>query len=136
MFYSADRGELAQTIERLLAAAEPSTPAGTVPKAIIAPHAGYRFSGPVAGSAYARVAAARGRVSRVVLIGPSHRLAYDGIATSSASAFASPLGAVALDRAAQRDLLDLPQVAELDALGPKAGEEAKINSQDRLGQAE
>ncbi len=84
-------------------------------KAVIAPHAGYRFSGPVAGAAYARVAAVRDRIRRVVLIGPSHRVAFKGIAVSSAQSFRTPLGDIPIDRDAVRDVLRLPYVGEMDA---------------------
>ncbi len=83
-------------------------------KAIIAPHAGYRFSGPVAGSAYGAIAPLRDRIRRVVLIGPSHKVAFDGIATTSATAYRSPLGDVPIDAEGVRDILRLPQVHELD----------------------
>ena len=84
-------------------------------KAVIAPHAGYRYSGPVAGSAYAQVAAIHERVRRVVLVGPSHRVGFKGIAVSSADQFQTPLGAIQIDRDAVRDLLRLPYVNEMEA---------------------
>ena len=112
-WYPADPGVLAKDVDGYIA--------GTVRaagnprlKAIIAPHAGYRFSGPVAGSAYAEVAAIARRIRRVVLVGPSHRHAFEGIAVPTADAFVSPLGAVPLDTAAIRDVLRLPQVSALD----------------------
>jgi hypothetical protein len=70
------------------------------PKAIIAPHAGYIYSGPIAASIYARLAPLRGRIRRVVLAGPAHRVYVPGVAVPSVAAFASPLGEVALDREA------------------------------------
>ena len=85
------------------------------PKALIAPHAGYRYSGPIAASAYAQVRRAREVVERVVLLGPSHRVALRGLAASSADAFLSPLGPVPVDRAAVERVLRLPQVSVLDA---------------------
>ena len=54
------------------------------PKALIAPHAGYVYSGPIAGSAYAAIEPVRKRIERVVLLGPSHRVAFRGLALSSA----------------------------------------------------
>ena len=85
------------------------------PKAIIAPHAGYIYSGPIAGSVYARWAPLRGRVRRVVLAGPAHRVYVPGAAVPSASAFASPLGDVAIDVAAIATLRALPFVEVSDA---------------------
>lgn len=84
-------------------------------KAVIAPHAGYRYSGPVAGSAYAQVAAIGGRINRVVLFGPSHHVGFRGLAVSGADAFRTPLGAVPIDRGAVRHLMDLPFVQHMEA---------------------
>ncbi|MGO8675883.1 MAG: AmmeMemoRadiSam system protein B [Limisphaerales bacterium] len=94
-FYPADPEELASSVKSLLADAPRS--AGPAPKALIVPHAGYMFSGPIAASGYARLAPARERIKRVVLLGPSHRVAFEGVATVSASAFATPLGLVPVD---------------------------------------
>jgi MEMO1 family protein len=90
------------------------------PKALIVPHAGYVYSGPVAGSAYAHIAGLAGRVTRVVLLGPAHRMALRGLAYSRADAFRTPLGSVAVDRHALEGLADLPQVREHE--GPFEGE--------------
>jgi AmmeMemoRadiSam system protein B len=84
-----------------------------VPKALIAPHAGYVYSGPVAAFAYASLARARGRIQRVVLIGPAHRVPVGGLAAPHADAFGTPLGDVAVDRAALDSILCLPQVGIL-----------------------
>jgi len=92
MFYPADSGELRRMIEGFLAAAKP----GTHPKAIIAPHAGYIYSGPIAASVYKRINPEK--ISRVVLIGPSHRVALRGLAASSAPAWRTPLGEVSVAR--------------------------------------
>lgn len=92
MFYPADSGELRRMIEGFLAAAEP----GAHPKAIIAPHAGYIYSGPIAASVYKRINP--DGISRVVLIGPSHRVALRGLAASSAPAWRTPLGEVSVAR--------------------------------------
>jgi hypothetical protein len=68
-----------------------------VPKALIAPHAGFIYSGPIAGTAYASLAPASERIARVVLIGPSHQVPFRGLAVSAANAFDSPLGPVMVD---------------------------------------
>lgn len=88
MFYPADAKRLRKAVGDYLAAA---ARAPTRAKAIIAPHAGYIYSGAVAGSAYAQLAEHTG-VTRVVLLGPSHRVPVPGIAASSAGAFETPLG--------------------------------------------
>lgn len=103
-FYPAHPAVLRSTLEEELALATDRVPAGPVPKAVIVPHAGYVYSAPIAASAYARVAPGRGRISRVVLLGPAHRVAVRGIAAPSTDAFSTPLGLVAVDGAG-RDAL-------------------------------
>jgi len=87
----------------------------SVPKAIIAPHAGYRYSGGVAARVYARLKPAAGTISRVVLLGPCHRVAVRGLAVPTVDAFASPLGDVPLDKRTIARLLEMPQVSAFDA---------------------
>src|ERR1035441_6832158 len=104
-FYPADPVALRKLITDLLADVPPAT--GPAPKALIAPHAGYLYSGPIAASAYAQL-------KRIVLFGPSHYVALDGLATTSAEAFATPLGIVPVDVESVREVRLLPQVRELD----------------------
>ncbi|MBN2507547.1 MAG: AmmeMemoRadiSam system protein B [Verrucomicrobia bacterium] len=120
-FYPHAPGPLRQAVMDYLKAAEGGSWPETATKALIAPHAGYVYSGPVAGSAFARVRQGR-EIRRVVLLGPSHRVAFHGLALSSAAQFASPLGQVAVDADAVRRLEGLPQVRVLDAA--HAGEHA------------
>jgi MEMO1 family protein len=89
-FYPDDRGELSATVSRLLESAPPREPA----KAIVAPHAGYVYSGPIAASAFRCLSPA---VTRVVLLGPSHFAPLRGVALPRADAFDTPLGRVALE---------------------------------------
>jgi AmmeMemoRadiSam system protein B len=110
-FYPADPQELRNMLESYLQAAPADT---TAPRAMIAPHAGYVFSGPVAASGYARLLRSGHHYRRIVLLGPAHRVAFRGLATTSASAFATPLGDVAVDREAIESITRLPQVHELD----------------------
>ncbi|HLF59318.1 MAG TPA: AmmeMemoRadiSam system protein B [Alphaproteobacteria bacterium] len=112
-FYPGNASELDQTVKRLLAAV-PGAADDQVPKAMIAPHAGYVYSGPVAATAYARLAPARERIKRVVLMGPAHRVAFRGLAVPSADAFVTPLGSVPVNREAIAKLLTLPQVTVSD----------------------
>jgi AmmeMemoRadiSam system protein B len=112
LFYPDDARVLRAELEALLARIPDH---GPVPKALIAPHAGYIYSGPIAASAYARIRPIAARIRRVVLLGPAHRLGFHGVAASSARAFATPLGAVTLDREAIECALTLPQVRVLDA---------------------
>lgn len=83
-------------------------------KAIVAPHAGYVYSGPIAGRAYAALAHRAGTIRRIVLLGPAHRLGFRGIAAPSVDAFATPLGLMPVDRAALASLAGLPEVMVLD----------------------
>jgi len=112
-FYPENPEELRTMVDGFLAAAK--TVSDTIPKAIIAPHAGYPYSGPIAGSAYACLARGRGRLKRVVLLGPSHFVAFPGLAASSASVFQSPLGPIPVDEEALILVCALPQVTTLDA---------------------
>ena len=106
-FYPADPEELQSMLHSYLAE---SATDGSPPKAMIVPHAGYIYSGPVAASGYARLQQAAGHIDQVILLGPAHRVAFSGLAASSADGFRTPLGTIALDRAAITDLLTLPQV--------------------------
>jgi MEMO1 family protein len=111
-FYPDDSAALRKLITDLLARVPPAT--GPAPKALIAPHAGYLYSGPIAASAYAQLIPDRDQIKRIVLFGPSHYVALTGLATTSAEAFATPLGIVPVDVEAVRQVRLLPQVRELD----------------------
>lgn len=109
-FYPDNAQELRSVIEGYLQATNNTN---RKPKAIIVPHAGYAYSGPVAASAYARFLGERG-VNRVVLLGPSHRVGFYGLATTMAEAYETPLGCVPLETSTLRDLETMPQVQCLD----------------------
>ncbi len=111
-FYPYDISTLRAEVEQHLRAAETDAPA---PKAIIAPHAGYIYSGPVAGYAYRAIEPAAGQIRRVVLLGPAHRAYLSGVGLSSAGSFATPLGLVPVDREACTRIAQLPGVALADA---------------------
>ena len=110
-FYPRDPAKLAAQVDGYLAPATPGPP----PKAIIAPHAGYIYSGPIAGAAYATLAPLRGTIRRVVLVGPAHRVYLSGAAVPAALEFDSPLGAVPIDAEAVERLRALPFVEVSDA---------------------
>ncbi|MBI5386921.1 MAG: AmmeMemoRadiSam system protein B [Verrucomicrobia bacterium] len=112
-FYTGDPEKLRAEVSGYVGRARVNV--DTAPKAVIAPHAGYMYSGPIAGSAYACLARGREVFKRVVLLGPSHFVALSGLAASSAEAFASPLGVVAVDEEALDRARALPQVTTLDA---------------------
>jgi len=110
MFYPANPSELTATVNSMLAAARPQ--AAVLPKALIAPHAGYIYSGPVAASAYAQLSVEREAIRRIVLLGPVHRVPIRGLALPDAEAFATPLGVIPLDIEGMQSILDLPQVQQ------------------------
>jgi len=113
MFYPADAAVLRQDVDRFIDAA--ALPPRPLPKAIIVPHAGYVYSGPIAGTAYRAIRGLRGTVNRVVLLGPAHRVYVRGLGASSADRFDTPLGPVRLARTAIDELLvQLPFVQVMD----------------------
>jgi hypothetical protein len=114
-FYPGNPQDLSGQLDKLLGAVRGDAPRVGFPKVLIVPHAGYVYSGQVAAHAYDELHAARGVVRRVVLLGPVHRVPVRGLAVPSVEAFATPLGAIAVDREALRALHDLPQVVQSDA---------------------
>ncbi len=112
MFYPDDPYTLKRELHQFLSQADREVP-GRV-KAIVAPHAGYIYSGPVAANAYHALAAVAPRIRRAVLLAPSHRYGFRGLATSSADAFQTPLGAVPVDKQAVAAIARLPQVQLAD----------------------
>ena len=111
-FYPGSRTALASDVRERIAEAPAGH--GPVPKALIVPHAGYVYSGPIAAAGYATLAAARDTIRRVVLFGPAHRVAVRGLALPEAHAFATPLGTVDIDRDAVERVRHLRQVVERD----------------------
>ncbi|HYG89417.1 MAG TPA: AmmeMemoRadiSam system protein B [Azospirillum sp.] len=111
-FYPADPATLDRMVGECLTKARIEPVAA---KAIIAPHAGYIYSGPIAGTAYASVRHLGDRVTRVVLLGPAHRYPFRGLAAPSADGLVTPLGVVPVDRDGLDAILGLPDVQILDA---------------------
>lgn len=92
-FYPGEEAALTSLVDRLLSEAQHQNLRGaSVPKALIAPHAGYMYSGAIAASGYAALASAAGRIERVVLIGPAHRVWFEGLAVPDADWLATPIG--------------------------------------------
>jgi AmmeMemoRadiSam system protein B len=110
-FYAEHVAELSMTVAQLLD--EAKAPETAAPKAIVAPHAGYMYSGAVAAAAYACLQPYRSRYRRVILLGPCHRTPLSGVALSGVDAFRMPTGDVPLDREAI-ETIDLPGVAVMD----------------------
>ncbi len=111
-FYPGSPTELDATIRTFFD--EVAAPQGPAPKAMIVPHAGYVYSGPIAATAYARLRPHRAQYTRVVLLGPCHRVAVSGLALSGADVFRTPLGDVPLDQIAIAGLT-MPEVSVVDA---------------------
>ncbi len=107
LFYPGEANTLNQELRAMLDAAHPSD---LTPKALIVPHAGYIYSGAVAASAYAALKNIAARTRRVLLLGPTHRVAVRGMALPGADAFATPLGTVQVDAEAAQAIAHLPQV--------------------------
>ena len=96
-FYPADAKRLATTVDGLLAARAAPAPNAPVAVALIVPHAGYVYSGPVAASGYVRLAPWRVRVRRVVVLGPAHFRSVATAAVPTTQAFRTPLGLLPVD---------------------------------------
>ncbi len=109
MFYPDNPHELSAMLDDLL---QPATPDTARVKALIAPHAGYVYSGSVAAHAYATLAPYAHEINRVVLLGPSHRVAFQGIATGSFTHFQTPLGSIPVDVNSIHELLHERLVVE------------------------
>src|SRR6185369_12824581 len=109
-FYPASPAALRAAVDDLLAAK--STRCPQPPKALMVPHAGYIYSGSTAAAAYAALAPWAATIRRIVLRGPTHRVAVAGLALPESEAFATPLGTVAIDADAVAAIADLPQVGK------------------------
>lgn len=106
-FYPGDAAVLSREIRQLLAAAGTSP---LHPKILIAPHAGYIYSGPVAASAYATLRSQHAQIRRVVLLGPVHRVWVQSLALPDVERFETPLGTIPLDMEAMHAIRGLPQI--------------------------
>ncbi|MBK1663392.1 AmmeMemoRadiSam system protein B [Rhodospirillum rubrum] len=131
-FYPGDPAQLAQEVDNLLAGVKAS-PAPLRPKAVVAPHAGLAYSGPTAAHAFAPLARHRDAIHRVVVLGPSHRLAFRGLALSGTRAYDSPLGPVPVDHSWQDRLSGLDFVGRLEqAHGPEHALEVELPFLQRI----
>jgi AmmeMemoRadiSam system protein B len=110
LFYPGDAASLRALVEEQL---QDNPSPGTAPKALIAPHAGYVYSGPIAARAYNSLGDTR-NLRRVVLLGPAHRAPLRGLALPTVAAFRTPLGDIPLDTEFMGALTDLPQVTRSD----------------------
>lgn len=109
-FYPADARQLSTQIDTLLATAQAAERPTATPKALVVPHAGYIYSGPVAALGYASVASLHDKIRRVVILGPAHRMAVRNFVLPAAQAFATPLGNVTLSEHDRHLLLTHPDI--------------------------
>lgn len=91
-----------------------SAPAVTPPKALIVPHAGFVYSGPIAASGYVLLEDAADKIERVILLGPSHHVPFRGLAVPAHESFETPLGEIPVDTPSRQRLLRLPYVHVLN----------------------
>jgi AmmeMemoRadiSam system protein B len=120
IFYPADATELRRTVARYINSS-PANAETRSPKAVIVPHAGYPYSGPVAGCAYRLLRdTGASRIRHVVLLGPSHRVPLRGLAVPGVDGFVTPLGVVPIDAAGRQRLRELGLAGIADA--PHASE--------------
>jgi hypothetical protein len=111
LFYPGDAAELRRALASLLDRAQAQIePAAAAPKIVIVPHAGYVYSGAIAARAYAQLMPFAAAIRRIVLLGPVHRVPVRGLAAPTVDAFETPLGRIAIDRAALWPLKALPQL--------------------------
>lgn len=110
MFYPADETTLKHDIGLYLQQAIDTLATPITPKAIVVPHAGYIFSGPIAASAYQLLIPLKDKIKRVVLLGPCHRVSFRGIALPQSDTFNTPLGNIPIDQKAIQQLAALDQV--------------------------
>ncbi len=113
-FYPDDPGALSDTVDTLVRTVKNRAVPDEPPFAIVVPHAGYAYSAPIAAEAYALLPRFRRQITRVLLLGPAHRVGFRGLAAPSSAAFGTPLGDVAVDRHAIAALSQLPQVVIRD----------------------
>jgi AmmeMemoRadiSam system protein B len=111
MFYPDEPEELKSMLSELLKQEVPSDRASAkAPKVLLVPHAGYIYSGRTAARAYASLIPFAAQIQRVVVLGPCHRAAVQGIALPASEAFLTPLGSVRIDQDAIAAIRALPGV--------------------------
>jgi MEMO1 family protein len=141
-FMQASPELLAQEVDHYLQSDAALDLASACPKVLIAPHAGHIYSGRTAGRAYALVRAfgqhGSGRIRRVVLLGPAHRVYVKGIALPGVDAYATPLGLLPVDTLGALAVEDLPfVVTRPDVHGPEHSLEVQVPFLQRaLGQVQ
>ena len=108
LFYPEDKDSLEKNIQHYIE--EANYGRDITPKAIVVPHAGYIYSGPIAATAYKQIIPIKDKINRIILLGPSHRVAFTGLAVPESDFFKTPLGNIPIDQKSIQSLVDLPQV--------------------------
>jgi AmmeMemoRadiSam system protein B len=108
LFYPAEPGQLESDIQQLLLQARHYD---LMPKALVVPHAGYIYSGAIAATAYTALLSVAAHIRHVVLLGPTHCVAVNGLVLPGVDAFDTPLGRIMLDKNGENALTHLPQVS-------------------------
>ncbi len=109
-FYPADRADLSAVLDQCFAHSKQAEQITDKLRAIVAPHAGYIYSGSVAASAYNNLEKIKDQIKTVVILSPSHFFGFAGIALSDVSHFRTPLGDIEVDHGLQQVILDFPQI--------------------------
>lgn len=115
-FYPADPLMLQKKVTELLAKAKHFKP---FPKAIVVPHAGFTFSGPIASSAYAGLINQKNTINKIVILGPAHTMHFKGVAYNPVTYFSTPLGEIKQDKTLLDKIINLPFVQPLEAAHAK-----------------
>ncbi|MBL4827089.1 MAG: AmmeMemoRadiSam system protein B [Spongiibacteraceae bacterium] len=117
LFYPRDTEDLNNEVKQFLLCAQrsPNKQLTQSPKALIVPHAGYRYSGQIAATAYATLIPNAQQIKRVVLLGPAHRTRFQDLATTTMDFFRTPLGDIPIDKSAIDRLLERPDILPLEA---------------------
>lgn len=112
-FYPNDPNTLSKQIDDFLLNTEIEKN-NIIPKAIIVPHAGYIYSGQTAAFSYNCLEKIKNKIKKVVIIGPAHRVGFNGIAGTLATEFVTPLGVVKVDESSMENVLTMPSVMILE----------------------
>jgi len=114
LFYPRDPQQLETDILGYLQSALTAPDETRTPKAIVVPHAGYVYSGEIAAAAYAAISDRRAAITRVVILAPSHRIPFQGVAYSEADYFRTPLGDIPVDTDSTENLIRLDSTIKLE----------------------
>ncbi len=124
LFYPGSPSQLRKDLENFFKEAKPAPRAGTV-RGVIAPHAGYLYSGFTAASSYARLAGST--YDSVVIVSPSHREAFEGVSVYPGSAYETPLGTVPIDESLRDHLLNVCPLVRATEAGHRSEHAVEVH---------